>query len=595
MRPDVTLSPDIIPSTSFDIPAINLSELLAKNPKEQEQLSRAINSITTALDTGALRTSTIRFDLSSYSSDAEKAEAQKRLQNLLRELHPETDCRRGRALFIDPAHDNSMVLMNYNLYRTTTVPQTLDAFSTSVKNFLEEKTLENLSDFYFQALGRDLNKYMQDNKRALNERGVDQQQINDVFRMLRIMAKHGDVADQYYQALLSADILMQQGELAAPIEPMRDFWEYALNAGVPMGRPEPTPGRTPTFSSVISVPGYNSVEHLHPAYGAQMTLNLNEFIASVRKTAAKSGAVRPRIIDAGPCTGTILIPTAEMFPDIDFIAVEPDEPSCKILRQAIKERNTPNVKVVQRCAQDLSLENDLDGKKIHGFYASFAAHHMPLPKVKAKLNEIGEPSFRVLITDEWTANLGNQAKVRKELMKYHLPIILERCKLISRVDFDELRRSESKGGAKVTDQEIELIKDFNRDSHILFDLVCNDNDKAADQLLEKMKSYNGRYADIFEEKAKTDSKEPLHPTVAILLFGIQEFGALHQGAVHYSEEHKGPVALFGATARRDYQIKTVKDDEVMGVHPEGAQDGSGIRSTLLKGAGRATRLADNSR
>ncbi len=580
-------------STSFSTPVIKLRELLNRDQKELATLSRAMSHITTELDTGALRNSVIRFDLSSYSEPQEKITAQKKLQELLQELHPQTDCRRGRGLFIDPENDgDNIILMSYHLHRTTTVPQTLDAFADSVKTFLEEKTFDSLKDFYFQALGRDVKKYMMDNKEALNERGVNQENIDNTFKMLRIMAKKGDVGEQYYQALLSADILMQQGELVAPVEPMRDFWEYALNAGVPMGKPQETSGKTPTFSSVISVPGYNSVEHLHPAYGAQMALNLDKFISSVRKTAAKSKSVRPVIIDAGPCTGTILVPTAEMFPDCDFIAVEPDEPSCQILRQAIKERGISNIRVIQKCMQNISLKDDLDGKKIHGFYSSFAAHHMPLPEVLSKLNEIGEHRVRVLITDEWTNNLGNEAMVRKELMKYHLPIILERCNLVSKTDFDELRKSVSKGGSTVTAEEIDLIQDFNRDVHMLFDKVCNNRDEEADQLLEKMKSYNERYANIFEKKAATNDRNPLHPQVAILLFGIQEFSALHQGAIHYSEEHKGALASFIAMADRDYGYKVKGTDEVMGVNPPDSGDKSGIHSTILRGNKEAKKLTD---
>ncbi len=34
------------------------------------------------------------------------------------------------------------------------------------------------------------------------------------------------------------------------------------------------------------------------------------------------------------------------------------------------------------------------------------------------------------------------------------------------------------------------------------------------------------------------------PQILILLFGIQEFAALHQGAMHYRQEHKGSLRHF---------------------------------------------------
>ncbi len=142
-------------------------------------------------------------------------------------------------------------------------------------------------------------------------------------------------------------------------------------------------------------------------------------------------------------------------------------------------------------------------------------------------------------------------------------------------------------------EEIQLIKDFNRDSTILYDLVCNDHDGAAKELLEKMKSYNERYADIFERKSASGDKTPLHPTVAILLFGIQEFGALHQGAIHYREEHKGPERGFVKTAKRDYGMTEVGlPVVVLGVSGDiTGRDEGGIIATLLKGRSLSTAAA----
>jgi hypothetical protein len=411
--------------------------------EEKNKLDSAISHISTVLDTEALRTTAIRFDISDCTTPEEKAAAEKALQDLLKtEEYSEKDKRRGRALFVDPTDDTKLVLMTYRLHRTTSIPQSSDLFVESVNNFDSDPSLENLKNFYFQALGLSLEKYVKDNKKFLEPRGVNQGKIAEVFGKLKQAAGTGKAGAEYYQALLAADVLMQQGVPDAPVQPMYDFWKYALDAGVPMGKPEPVPGKTPTFSSVISVPGYNAVEVLHPAYGAQMMARLDEFMPAIKQVAAENKMVRPTVIDAGPCTGTILIPTAEMYPDIDFIAVEPDGPSCAILRQALAERGITNVKVIEKCMQDVSLKDDLGGVEICGMYSSFAAHHMPLPKVLAKLNEIGCSEYRVLITDEWTAPLGCEAQVCKELMKYHLPIILERGKLAFDVDLEELKRSE---------------------------------------------------------------------------------------------------------------------------------------------------------
>ena len=560
---------------------IGLDKLLDGNKEEKDELNKAISHISTVLDTEALRTTAIRFDISHCTTPEAKADDEKNLQALLQtDEYSEKDCRRGRALFVDPADDTKLVLMTYRLHRTTSIPQSPTLFVKSVNDFDESPSLENLKNFYFQALGLSLKKYVKDNQRALSPEGVTQEKLAGVFTKLKEMAGSGKEGTEYYKALLAADVLMQQGIPDAPVQPMYDFWQYAINAGVPMGRPEPVPGRTPTFSSVISVPGYNAVEVLHPAYGAQMMARLEEFIPAIEQVAVENGMTRPTVIDAGPCTGTILIPTAEMYRNIDFVAVEPDGPSCKILRQALKERGITNVKVIEKCMQDVSLEDDLRGVQICGMYSSFAAHHMPLPKVLAKLNEIGCSEYRAMITDEWTAPLGCEAAICKELMKYHLPIILERGKLTFDVNLDELKKSEH---PRVSVEEINLIKDFNRDSTILYDLVCNNRDDAAKELLEKMKSYNERYADIFEKKSKTGDKTPLHPTVAILLFGIQEFGALHQGAIHYREEHKGPESGFVETAVRDFGMTHEGTMDVLGVAPKGRDEG-GIKATILKGA-----------
>lgn len=563
--------------------------------KKKKQMKDALEHISTSLDTGALRTTAIRFDISHCATSEAKASAEKELQELLKtEEYSEKDCRRGRALFVDPADATKLVLMTYQLHRTTSVPQSIDRFAKSVDNLLAaapDEKLEALKNFYFQSLGLSLNKYLEDNKIGLEARGITPEKIHSIFGELKEMSGTGKEGAQYYQALLAADILMQQGVPDAPVQPMYDFWQYALNAGVPMGKPAVDPGKTPTFSSVISVPGYNAVEVLHPAYGAQMMARLDEFIPQIRQVAVANEMRRPTVIDAGPCTGTILIPTAEMYPDIDFVAVEPDGPSCKILRQALEERGIANVKVIEKCMQDVSLEGDLDGVKICGMYSSFAAHHMPLPKVLRKLNEIGHPEYRALITDEWTAPLGCEAAVCKELMKYHLPIILERSKLAFDVDLEELRGSrysypgheEDPRPSTVSDAEISLIKDFTRDSVILYDLVCNNRDDAAHELLEKMKKYNERYSDIFEEKQKRHDTTPLHPTVAILLFGIQEFGALHQGAIHYREEHKGPEKNFVEMAERDFGMRPVGETmNVLSVAPSSRDEG-GIKATLLRG------------
>jgi hypothetical protein len=568
--------------SAFGAPPIKLQELFVGDETQR----RALLATTTEIDTGALICANIKFDASNLSAEEKRHYVRKALPDLLKTIAPLTDCRRGRTLFIDPDDENSIVLSTYQLHRTTSVAQTMEGFVASVDAIIEKFTskrdpieiLGALNDFYFQSLGISIYKYLDDNPITLPALGINKSKLDAVSGILREIATTGKKGAEYLQAILAADILMQQGELVAPEIPMRDFWDYALLAGVPMGKPTPVPGRPETFSSVISLPGYNSVEHLHPAYAVQITARLGEFIASVRKTAAENEQ-RPRIIDAGPCTGTILVSIAEMFADIEFIAVEPDGPSCQVLSKALEMREIRNVKIVQKCMQDVDLHEDLGGQKISGMYSSFAAHHMPLPLVLKKLNEISNLGFQVLITDEWTASLGNQAVVRKELLKYHMPIVMERCKLGYGVDLEELRKSDP----RITEEQVRTVEDFNRDATRLFYLICEDRDDEALAMMEQMKSYNERYADIFEAKSKGNDREALNPTIAILLFGIQEFAALHQGAMHYREEHKGPLKHFLDMAERFGMYEVEKSLKVLGVSPEAREGESGIYASRLVG------------
>ncbi|MGA1308363.1 MAG: methyltransferase domain-containing protein, partial [Candidatus Kapaibacteriota bacterium] len=323
------------------------------------------------------------------------------------------------------------------------------------------------------------------------------------------------------------------------------------------------------------------VEPLHPAYAAQMTVHLLEFVASTKQTAQKNNDDKVRIIDAGPCTGTILIPTAEMFPDIEFIAVEPDQPSCQILREAIKQRGIKNIRVIEKGLQEVSLEQDLEGKGVHGLYSSFAMHHMPMEDVLRKINQIACPEAQILITDEWIGKVGSKENVQESLMSYHVPIIIERCKLAYYVDLDKLLEANPK---RVTQRQIELVRDFSRDAHILFDLVCNKKYQDALDLIDQMTIYNERYADIFEEKHLGNDTETLHPTIAILLFGIQEFSALHQGVQHYTIEHKSNVDDFTQKAIRDYGMEKVRESPTLVLGTENRSQGidGGIMATQLK-------------